>query len=116
MTSCVKSSLRILVATAVITAALMPSMIALAAEDLLWCFATGYRVKGKQFAEVTWAGSAGAEVLLFQGSLGYSVIDNDGSELIALPKGNYFQFAVCEYPIVGGVMNCSNVATVMFPK
>lgn len=116
MLSCFNPCVRIRVGVAVMTGALMVSVVAPAAEDLLWCFATGYRVKGKQFAEVTWTGPVGAQVLLFQGAQGYSLTDNDEYELIALPKGGYFQFGVCEYPIVDNVMNCSNVATVTFPK
>lgn len=116
MHSCTKASVRIPVVIAAVAAASVLSVVALAAEDLLWCFATGYRVKGKQFAEVTWTGAVGTHVLLFRGSLGYSVTENDGYELIALPKGDYFQFAVCEYPIQDNTMNCSNVATATFPK
>lgn len=74
--------------------------------------ARGYKVKGKQRADLTWTGAAGTSVDIFRNAVKITTTPNDGSHTDAINKSGSatYQYRVCN----AGTTACSNTATVVF--
>ena len=74
--------------------------------------ATGYKVKGTQTADLTWAGATGASVDIFRNGVKVTTTANDGSHTdnIGAKGGGSYTYKACE----AGTSTCSNEASISF--
>jgi aqualysin 1 len=75
--------------------------------------AVGYKVQGRQRADLTWSGAGGASVDVYRNNIKVITTENDGfhTDVIgAVGSGSYI-YKVCE---AGNTTICSNEATVTF--
>jgi len=74
--------------------------------------ATGYKVKGRQKADLTWSGATGANVDVYRDGTVITTTANDGfyTDNIDNRGGGSYVYQVCE----AGTSTCSNQATVIF--
>lgn len=74
--------------------------------------ASGYKVRGRQKADLTWSGASGTEVKIFRNGVSIATTDNDGAftDNIDNVGGGSYTYQVCE----AGTSTCSNEVTVTF--
>ncbi len=74
--------------------------------------ATGYKVKGRQKADLTWSGANGTNVKVYRDGGLLTTTPNDGAytDNIDAKGGGTYVYQVCEE----GSSTCSNLATVVF--
>ena len=71
----------------------------------------GGKVKGKRFADLTWAGASGTTVDIWRNNVKITTTANDGHHTDNPPaKGNTFTYKVCDL----GTSKCSNPSSVTF--
>ncbi len=74
--------------------------------------ASGYKVKGKQHADLSWSGAAGGSVDIYRDNVLIATAANNGAytDNIGVSGGGTYTYQVCE----SGSSTCSNSATVAF--
>jgi len=74
--------------------------------------ATGYKVKGRQYADLAWSGATSTNVDIFRDGVKIATVANSGSYTDNIGKvgGGSYTYQVCE----AGTSTCSNTATVTF--
>lgn len=73
---------------------------------------SGYKVKGRQKADLTWTGATGTDIDVFRDGANVATTDNDGAytDPINRKGGGSYTYLVCE----AGTSNCSNESVVSF--
>jgi hypothetical protein len=74
--------------------------------------ATGYKVKGVQYADLRWTGAAAQEVDIYRNGVRTTTL-NDGfyTDPIGKKGGGTYTYQVCE---AGSTAKCSNFVTIVF--
>jgi chitodextrinase len=74
--------------------------------------ATGYKIKGSQYADLKWAGATSTKVEIYRNNVRIAVTANDGAYVDGTTKkgGGSATYMVCE----AGTSTCSNAVTVTF--
>ena len=74
--------------------------------------AVGYKVKGRQHADLTWTGGASSQVDIYRSGTKIATVSNSGAytDNIGAVGGGSYTYQVCE----AGTSTCSNTVTVTF--